>query len=147
MQTNRNTTVTQRSRRAHPRTRLLTIAGLTMVAGLVAPTPLPELGGSLAAAPPAPVRQVSGTIDDAGRPSISGDGRWVVFSGTVGDRVSVFRTDRSNDSTVELSVVPDGVPPGDTVLPQISADGCVVVAISQVAFDLFRDNDRDPRFD
>ena len=31
------------------------------------------------------------------RPSISADGRWVVFSGMAGDRRSVFRTDRTNE--------------------------------------------------
>jgi Tol biopolymer transport system component len=142
---NQTSSATPRSTRARRRRRLGTI--VLAVAAMASPVPIELSGGRLAAAPLAPVKQVSDEIADAGQPSISADGRWVVFSGTVGERRSVFRTDRTNDQTIELSAIPEGVPSGDTVLPQISADGCVVVAITEVAFDLFRDNDRDLRFD
>jgi len=85
--------------------------------------------------------------ENAGEPSISSDGRWVVFGADVGQRRSVFRTDRETGSTSEISPVPDGVRPGDTIHPRLSADGCVVVATTEVAFDLFRDDDRDERWD
>src|SRR5262249_47447537 len=77
--------------------------------------------GSLAAAPgqqvpaqvPSPVHRVSSTVDEASEPSISSDGRWVVFSGRVGDRQTVFRTDRQTDTTVELSPIPAGARSGN----------------------------------
>ena len=86
-------------------------------------------------------------IEGATRPSVSQDGRWVVFEGVLDGRRSVFRTDRSSGETVELSPVPDSVRSGDTVMPRLSADGCVVVAITEVAYDLFRDDDRLDRWD
>jgi hypothetical protein len=86
-------------------------------------------------------------VTDASMPSLSEDGRWVVFQGREGDRRSIYRSDRSTGSTREISVVPAAVQPGDTILPRISADGCVVVAITEIAFDLFRDVDRRERWD
>ena len=86
-------------------------------------------------------------IDDAARPSVSQDGRWVVFEGTVDGRRTVFRTDRNSGETTELSPVPDSVRSGDTVMPRLSTDGCVVVAITEIAYDLFRDDDRLERWD
>jgi hypothetical protein len=90
---------------------------------------------------------VSEGVVDATSPSISADGRWVVFGGTVGERRSVFRTDRDTGETTELSLVPEGVRSGDTVGANLSADGCVIAAITEIPFDLFRDDDRDQRWD
>ena len=64
-----------------------------------------------------------------------------------GDRRSVFRTDRQTNETIELSPVPDGVRAGDTIHPRLSADGCVIAAITEIPFDLFRDDDQDDRWD
>lgn len=86
-------------------------------------------------------------VTDTREPSISSDGRWLVFGGTIDGRRSVYRTDRESGTTVELSPVPDGVRAGDTIHARLSADGCVVVATTQIAFDLFRDDDRDERWD
>ena len=86
-------------------------------------------------------------VTDARGPSISSDGRWVVFGGTIEGRRSVFRTDRDTATTIELAPVPDGVRAGDTIHPRLSSDGCVIVAITEIAFDLFRDDDRDERWD
>ena len=86
-------------------------------------------------------------VDDATLPSVSQDGRWVVFEGSVDGRRSVFRTDRNDGTTSELSPVPDSIRPGDTVQPRLSSDGCVVVAITEIAYDLFRDDDRLERWD
>ncbi len=90
---------------------------------------------------------VSGEVVDATSPSISADGRWIVFGGTVDERRSVFRTDRDTQETSELSPVPEGVRSGDTVGATISADGCVVAAVTEIPFDLFRDDDRHERWD
>lgn len=86
-------------------------------------------------------------VVDANTPSITADGRWVVFAGRNGDRRTVYRTDRNTGNTTELSQVPGGIPSGDTIHGTISADGCVVVAITEIAFDLFRDDDRHERWD
>ena len=93
------------------------------------------------------VEVAAAEVSDARGPSISADGRWVVFTGTVGPRRTVLRTDLVANTTVELSPVPDSAPSGDTIQPELSADGCVVVAITEIAFDLFRDDDRDERWD
>ncbi len=89
----------------------------------------------------------AGPIADASLPSMSADGRWVVFEGTVQGRRSVFRTDRQERVTVELSLVPAGVRSGDTIRPTVSADGCVVAAITEIPYDLFRDDDHGERRD
>jgi hypothetical protein len=96
--------------------------------------------------PTRPVAAQAGVVD-ARAPSISSDGRWVVFGGTIDGRRSAFRTDRDTGTTIELSPVPKSVRAGDTIHARISADGCVVVATTQIAFDLFRDDDRDDRWD
>jgi hypothetical protein len=86
---------------------------------------------------------------EGGRPSISGDGRWVVFEGRSPDgaRATVYRTDRTTGDTIELSHVPDTLRSGDTITPVISTDGCVVVVKTQLALDLFRDDDNAERWD
>ena len=85
---------------------------------------------------------------DARQPSLSNSGDWVVFEGTLaGGRRSVFRANLGSSDVTELSPVPQSVRTGDTIQPRISADGCVVVAITQIAFDLFRDDDRGDRWD
>jgi hypothetical protein len=117
---------------------ILAPAGATTAAPGQAPAP---------AQTTSPVNRVSSTVADASEPSISSDGRWVVFAGVVGDRQSVFRTDRHTSTTVELSPVPAGVRAGNTIHPRLSADGCVIAAVSEIPFDLFRDDDRDDRWD
>ena len=59
----------------------------------------------------------------------------------------MYRTDRSSGETVELSHLPEDVRPGDTITPVISSDGCVVVVQTQLALDLFRDDNNDERWD
>jgi hypothetical protein len=86
-------------------------------------------------------------VTESREPSISSDGRWLVSGGTIDGRRSVFRTDRENGTTIELSPVPSGIRAGDTINARLSADGCVVVATTEIAFDLFRDDDRDERWD
>ena len=96
---------------------------------------------------PAGVEMVSDGVIEATAPSVSADGRWVVFGGSSGARRSVFRTDRESGETTELSSVPAAALPGDTINARLSADGCVVVAATEIPFDLFRDDDRDDRWD
>lgn len=114
------------------------------VGSIVAASPSPISAGP---SPQGIVALASEAVPDASSPSVSADGRWIVFGGTDGDRRSVYRTDRETGATIELSPVPDSVDSGDTIHARLSADGCVVVAITEIAYDLFRDDDRDERWD
>ncbi len=137
--------VVERARRrlARPVAVLVTaVVGVSAVAG----------GPSSAQTPPAPVAADPAVvapeqIADAREPSLSSDGRWVVYGAEVAGRRTVLRTDRSTNQTTELSSVPPGVRPGDTIHPRLSADGCVVVAVTEIPYDLFRDDDRNLRWD
>ena len=85
-------------------------------------------------------------------PSVSADGRLVVFSGppTGADdpRTStVYLRDRALGTTIELTEPLDAIRPGDSVMPVISADGCAVAVVTQFAYDLFRDDDTGDRWD
>lgn len=104
------------------------------------PAPIAPAAGDVAVVP-------TGVIN-ATEPSVSSDGRWVVFGGTLDDgRRSVYRADLLTGDVTELSPLPAGARAGDTVHPRLAAEGCVVVAVTQVAYDLFRDDDRDERWD
>lgn len=89
----------------------------------------------------------SSEVRDIRRPDISGDGRWVVAEADLADRTTVLRIDRSTGRTVEITPVPDGLRPGDTVHPVISEDGCVVAVVTELALDPFRDDDSGARWD
>ena len=115
---------------------------------------LAALLGAAVAGVPASAQQPDGRVivdpallSDANHPTVSADGRWIVYGATIDGRRTVLRTDRVGGETVELSSLPVGVRSGDTVNPRISADGCVVVAVTEVPYDLFRDNDREDRWD
>jgi len=91
---------------------------------------------------------------DGRTPSISADGQRIVYvapSATRGSDEtfpdSVWLLDRSDDSRTELTVLIGGVRPGRSVHPVISGDGCSVVVITEIAYDLFRDDDRNSRWD
>ena len=139
------------SRQARPARRVTARrVGLTLSALLAAlvpinahaqeATPIAPSAGDVAVLP-------AGVIN-ATAPSVSSDGRWVAFGGTLDDgRRSVFRADLLTGEVIELSPLPEGGRPGDTISPRISANGCVVVAVTQIAYDLFRDDDRGERWD
>jgi hypothetical protein len=94
-------------------------------------------------------------------PTVSDDGRWVVFEGlpvddTVGangvPRTStVYLRDRTpgpdDPAVVELTAASDDIRSGDSVRPVISGDGCAVVVVTELAYDLFRDDDAGSRWD
>ena len=108
---------------------------------------VPGAGAGRPVAADGTVEIVRAGVPDANHPSLSADGRWVVFGGSVGDRQSVFRTDLTTGVTQEMSPLPDIAVPGNTIRPRLSADGCVIVSITEIPFDLFRDDDRDARWD
>lgn len=89
--------------------------------------------------------------DVGSSPSISGDGRFVVFVSAPpaadGRASTVSLRDRSTGTTTELTVPSASTPLGDSVRPVISDDGCVVAVVTQMAYDVFRDDNRLARWD
>jgi hypothetical protein len=88
------------------------------------------------------------------RPSVSDDGRWVVFEGPPPDgdvrSSTIWLVDRSEpvgSPPIELTPVDERIRPGDSVRPVISGDGCSVIVVTQLAYDLFRDDDAGDRWD
>ncbi|MET0909384.1 MAG: hypothetical protein ABWZ99_07925, partial [Ilumatobacteraceae bacterium] len=92
--------------------------------------------------------------------SVSGDGRYYVSQGAPAPvaaadgtvaadaRTStIWFTDRETDTTVELTPVPVGVRAGNTIRPVISGDGCSVAIVTELALDVFRDDDTGERWD
>lgn len=97
--------------------------------------------------------------------SISGDGKYVVYQGVpeqpvpvegsdelpespVDEREStIYLSNREDGSTIELTPVPDGLRSGNSVRPVISGDGCSVVTVTEMALDVFRDDDAGTRWD
>jgi len=85
-------------------------------------------------------------------PSVSADGRFVVYSGrpatTTDTRTStVWLRDRSNGGEVELTQPIPGVKVGNSTFPVISGDGCYAAVLTEMPFDLFRDDDTGNRWD
>ena len=91
------------------------------------------------------------TPAQAAQPSVSGNGERVVFAaapGTADGRTSsIWLQDRNTGVLTELTLPNANVRSGDSVDPVISADGCIVVMTTQIAYDLFRDDDRGNRWD
>jgi Tol biopolymer transport system component len=90
--------------------------------------------------------------------SVSGDGRFVVYQGLPGggdpdvaatdSRTStVYLTDRESGTTTEITTVPAGQRPGNSVNPVLSGDGCSIVVVTELALDVFRDDDTGLRWD
>jgi hypothetical protein len=126
---------------------LMALAGVGTIVHASAPSrPSPDTGVVGAT----PVTDVIGRFAD-----VSDDGRWVVYEGRapdIGSRASsVFLRDRAaaepSLAVTELTVPSDDVRIGDSVRPVISGDGCVVVVVTQFAYDLFRDDDTGERWD
>lgn len=88
-------------------------------------------------------------------PSVSGDGRRIVFTASASSIPSglpaapdaVWLRDRVTGELVELTIAGNGLRPGASRHPVISRDGCTVAMVTEVAFDLFRDDDLGDRWD
>ena len=98
------------------------------------------------------VRRDPAVAASAADPALSADGRLMVFvsaSGQPRDGVdsSVWLRDRSTDTLTELTLPQDGTRDGNSRFPAISADGCFVAAVTEIGYDLFRDDDRNTRWD
>lgn len=130
--------------------RWLVAAAASAVLVAVGITQASAIGGqptSLAQGPTVAVESQAGT-----NPSVSGDGRFVVFAGppptASPERTStVWLRDRSNGGEVELTQPQPGAKLGNSVFPVISGDGCYVAVITEIPFDLFRDDDTESRWD
>jgi Tol biopolymer transport system component len=106
-----------------------------------------RLPTGLAQAPTVALESQAGT-----NPSVSGDGRFVVFAGppsAEGDErgSTVWLRDRSNGGEVELTQSAPGVRAGASTFPVISGDGCYAAVLTQMPLDLFRDDDAGDRWD
>lgn len=124
-----------------PRRRRSAVLSLTVGALVLTAAPL-----SANAAPDAP--QPATELSDIREPSISAAGDSVVFTATTADgRRTVFHLDRSDGELTDLVTIPNERRAGDTVAATLSDDGCSVVAISQIGFDIFRDDDNNQRWD
>ena len=106
--------------------------------------------------PTAPAKPAAGFADPSivgAFPSVSDDGRWVVYQGEPTDgsgRSSTIWLRGSSQfgaEPVELSPRRDEVASGESVRPVISGDGCVVAFLTEMPYDLFRDDDTGARWD
>ncbi len=90
--------------------------------------------------------------------TVSGDGRFVAYQAPPGagdpelaaadPRTStVYLTDRETSTTAEVTVVPAGLRPGNSIHPVLSGDGCSIVVVTELALDVFRDDDTGLRWD
>jgi Tol biopolymer transport system component len=91
-------------------------------------------------------------VDSPGSdPAVSGDGRYVVYAAPPaaedGRVSSIWLRDQATGASTELTVPTAGVRAGESVSPAISADGCTVTIVTEMAFDLFHDDDDEPRWD
>ena len=98
---------------------------------------------------PPPPEPVAAPIA-ADMPSVSGDGRFVAYAGAPGTpdgrTRSIWLRDRADGSQVEITPL-DGERAGESAWPVLSADGCSLTFLTEVPFDLFRDDDGIGRWD
>lgn len=140
-----------------------------LAAGLILSTG----AASVAARPVVILEQVESTPPDASvqpvgdqlgsHASVSGDGKYVVYQGVPEQPVTaegetpevpfderestIYLSNREDGSTIELTPVPVGLRSGNSISPIISGDGCSVVTITEMALDVFRDDDAGTRWD
>ena len=100
-----------------------------------------------------PTGPADGAAVHGARPDVSDDGRWMVYEGLPTDgseRASTIWL-RDGDAPelppVELTPVVAGLRSGISVRPSISGDGCYAVVVTEIAYDFFRDDDEDHRWD
>ena len=89
---------------------------------------------------------------DGSHASVSGDGRFVASQGAPTNdddprTTTVYLTDRETGSTEEMTVVPEGLRAGNSIHPVVSGDGCNLVVVTELALDVFRDDDTGDRWD
>ena len=85
-------------------------------------------------------------LDDS-RPSISDDGQILVTQAVSEGRATVMLIDLISGEETELTTPRSSARPGHSVMPQLSADGCTVTTMTELALDAFRDDDTGERWD
>ena len=131
-------------------------AGFLMGAGGVSARPSVLLGGTSTPGVDSAIPLAGQALGSAG--TVSGDGRFVAYQGAPGggdpavaatdSRTStVYLSDREAQTTVEVTVVPTGQRPGNSIHPVLSGDGCSIVVVTELALDVFRDDDTGLRWD
>lgn len=82
-------------------------------------------------------------------PSVSGDGQFVAFIGRQADDAgeSVLLFDRQLDAVFDLLPLPANIVPGNSAWPVLSADGCTVTVLTELALDRYRDVEGGGRWD
>ncbi len=110
--------------------------------------------------PQLPVAVVESVLSQT--PTVSADGRWVVYAG-VRELIAVdsaddgadnsvqqntiWLKDRENDLLIDLTPSSASLRVGQILWPVISGDGCTLTVITELALDLFRDDDLGNRWD
>lgn len=82
-------------------------------------------------------------------PSVSGEGRYVAFLGPSDDgrTETVLLLDRARDLVTDVLPLPADVVPGGSAWPVLSADGCTITVLTELALDRYRDTERGGRWD
>jgi Tol biopolymer transport system component len=130
--------------------RWLLVAAASMAVGALGFTRVDAqiaLPASFAQAPTVALESQAGS-----NPSVSSDGRFVVYAGppaAEGDEraSTVWLRDRSNGGEIELTQPLPGARSGSSTFPVISGDGCYAAVLTEMPLDLFRDDDTDGRWD
>lgn len=132
---------------AAPAIRRWLLLGSTAV-GLAALGTTQVAAGRLSVAPAAPTPESV----VAHTPSVSGDGSLLAYAGAPtepGDprQHTIYLKNRVDGTVLELTPMLDDVDAGDSAWPVISADTCTVTFLTQMPYDLFRDDDQGSRWD
>lgn len=111
---------------------------------------LAVLPGAAAAVSDSAVAAVESPAIRGTRPTVSEDGRIVAFVATRNDEATgttAHLRDRARSTTVDVLPSGEGRRPGDTAFAVVSSDGCSMTVLTQVALDLFDDDDEGERWD
>ena len=88
----------------------------------------------------------------ADMPSVSGDGHLIAYAGRPAEATdqrvrTIWLRDTVAGTVTELTPLIAGARAGESAWPVLSTDGCSVTFLTQVPFDLFRDDDGGSRWD
>ena len=89
---------------------------------------------------PAPIRRFRATVGSWSSPALR-------RPKATSARSTVWLRDRSNGGEIELTQPQPGARIGDSTFPVISGDGCYAAVLTEMPFDLFRDDDTGDRWD
>jgi len=103
---------------------------------------------------PVPSALPAATVENVSSqtPTVSADGHLVVYAGAPavagdGRTSTIWLKDRTADTVTELTAPTPDIRQGNSVWPVLSSDGCSVTVVTELAYDLFRDDDTGARWD